>query len=85
MRYRKVLFISTKFQKPRQSSIVATSHNIPWGPELPRGQNYPHLTLLKNSTEKAPSEFQLLFLTPFEHVTQNSITKHSVAIDVTST
>ena len=43
MRDRKVLFIYAKFQKPRQSSIVAASHNIPWGPELPRGQNYPTL------------------------------------------
>jgi hypothetical protein len=41
MRDRKVLFISKKFQKPRQSSIVAVSYNIPWGPELPQGQNYP--------------------------------------------
>ena len=49
MRDRKVLFISTKFQNPRQSSIVAASHNIPWGPELPRGQNYPTLPYVRTA------------------------------------
>ena len=28
---------------------MAASHNIPWGPELPRGQNYPTLPYMTKS------------------------------------
>ena len=41
MRDRKVLFISTKFQKPRQSSIVAASHIYLGGQNCPEARITP--------------------------------------------
>ena len=66
MRDRKVLFISTKFQKPRQSSIVAASHIYLGGQNCPEARitpPYPTFHIIWNCLSKMSNIFEIIVKT----------------------